>query len=54
MADILLVDDDKNVRLTLSAFLTKMGNNVENASDGEEAETKIKGFSSGSLLSIVN
>lgn len=44
MADILLVDDDKNVRITLSAFLKKMDNNVEIATDGEDAEEKIKAF----------
>ncbi|MBN2415938.1 sigma-54-dependent Fis family transcriptional regulator [bacterium] len=44
MADILLVDDDKNVRITLSAFLKKMDNNVDIATDGEQAEEKIKAF----------
>jgi len=42
MADILLVDDDKNVRLTLAAFLTKMSNKVVTSADGEDAQLKIK------------
>jgi DNA-binding response OmpR family regulator len=39
---ILVVDDEKNIRTTLSTFLTSSGFEVELASDGEEALKKIK------------
>ncbi len=41
MANILLVDDEKSVRSTLSLFLTKAGYKVEEAASGDEAEKKI-------------
>jgi DNA-binding NtrC family response regulator len=42
MADVLLVDDDKSVRLTLSTFLKKMGYKVDEAVNGKEAIDKLK------------
>ncbi|MCK5146772.1 sigma-54-dependent Fis family transcriptional regulator [bacterium] len=42
MAQVLLVDDEKNIRITLSAFLKKLGNDVDDAASGAEAEDKIK------------
>ena len=42
MADVLLVDDDKSIRITLGAFLKKMGNMVDDASNGLEAEEKMR------------
>ncbi len=42
MADILLVDDEKSVRSTLSLFLKKVGYQVDEAASGEEAENKLK------------
>jgi len=41
MAQVLLVDDEKSIRITLSAFLKKMGYQVDTAADGAEAEDKI-------------
>jgi DNA-binding response OmpR family regulator len=37
MANILIVDDEENLRLTLSRVLTKTGYNVTTAASGEEA-----------------
>ncbi len=42
MADVLLVDDEKSIRTTLSAFLQKNGCRVELASNGQEAIEMIK------------
>lgn len=42
MADILLVDDEKSNRVTLSLFLQKDGYHVEEASNGDEAVDKCK------------
>lgn len=42
MADVLLVDDEKAVRITLSQFLNKEGFHVEEVSDGETAIEKLK------------
>ena len=42
MADVLLVDDEKSVRSTLSLFLQKSGYKVEEAANGEEAVEKLK------------
>ena len=39
---ILVVDDEKNIRTTLSTYLKSSGFEVELASDGEEALKKIK------------
>ncbi len=39
---ILVVDDEKNIRTTLSTYLASSGFEVELASDGEEALKKIK------------
>ena len=36
-ATILIVDDEENLRMTLSRILTKAGFNVTTASSGEEA-----------------
>ncbi|HHS12638.1 MAG TPA: sigma-54-dependent Fis family transcriptional regulator [bacterium] len=42
MSDILLVDDEKSVRLTISLFLKKKGYSVEEAANGDEALEKLK------------
>jgi len=42
MSDILLVDDEKSVRLTLALFLKKKGYRVDEASNGEEAMEMVK------------
>lgn len=42
MAQVLLVDDEKSIRITLSAFLKKMGYQVDTAANGAEAEEKIQ------------
>lgn len=42
MTDILLVDDEKSVRSTLSSFLKKAGYQVEEAANGQEAVEKLK------------
>lgn len=39
---ILIVDDEKNIRLTLSHCLDSLGYPVETAGDGEEAVAKVK------------
>lgn len=41
-ANVLLVDDEKSVRSTLSLFLQKAGYQVEEAANGEEAEDRLK------------
>jgi len=41
MPEILLVDDEKSVRTTLSMFLTKAGYNIEESSNGQDAIEKI-------------
>ncbi len=40
MPEILLVDDEKSVRTTLSMFLTKAGYNIEESSNGQDAIEK--------------
>jgi len=42
MAKVLLVDDEKSIRITLSAFLVKQGYKVEDAVNGKEAIEKLK------------
>lgn len=42
MADILLVDDEKSVCSTLSLFLRKVGYQVAEAANGEEAKDRLK------------
>jgi len=42
MAELLLVDDDKSVRTTLTAFLKKEGYSVDTAADGDEGIEKIR------------
>ncbi|RKY54063.1 MAG: sigma-54-dependent Fis family transcriptional regulator [Candidatus Neomarinimicrobiota bacterium] len=42
MADVLLVDDEKSVRSTLSLFLKKVGYQVVEASNGQEAIERLK------------
>jgi len=42
LAGVLLVDDEKSVRSTLSLFLQKVGYHVDEASNGEEAEDRLK------------
>jgi len=40
---VLVVDDEKNIRLTFSETMTQMGFDTRTASNGEEALTKMKG-----------
>ena len=40
---VLVVDDEKNIRLTFSETMTQMGFDTRTASNGEEALTKIQG-----------
>ena len=40
---ILIVDDEKNIRLTLTTCLVQSGHQVEQAENGEEALTKVSG-----------
>ena len=40
---ILIVDDEKNIRLTLSQALETLGAEIDTASNGEEALTKLRG-----------
>jgi CheY-like chemotaxis protein len=40
---ILIVDDEKNIRLTLSQVLETLGAEIDTAANGEEALTKLKG-----------
>jgi len=42
MADVLLVDDEKSIRITLSAFLKRMGYRVDGAVNGKDAVEKLK------------
>ena len=42
MADVLLIDDEKSVRSTLSLFLQKSGYKVDEAANGEDAIEKLK------------
>ena len=42
MADILLVDDEKSVRTTIALFLNKVGYQVEEAANGNDAIEKLK------------
>jgi CheY-like chemotaxis protein len=39
---ILIVDDEKNIRLTLSQALETLGAEIDTAANGEEALTKLK------------
>jgi len=47
---ILIVDDEKNIRMTLSQALETLGVQTETASNGEEALTKLKGKEFGLVL----
>ena len=40
---ILIVDDEKNIRLTLSQALETLGAEIDTAANGEEALAKLKG-----------
>ncbi len=42
MASILIIDDEKSIRKTLTEILTYEGYNVDEASDGEEGLKKFK------------
>jgi CheY-like chemotaxis protein len=47
---ILIVDDEKNIRLTLSQALEILGAEIDTAANGEEALTKLKGREFGLIL----
>ncbi len=47
---ILIVDDEKNIRLTLSQTLETLGTEIDTAADGEEALAKLKGREFGLIL----
>jgi DNA-binding response OmpR family regulator len=47
---ILIVDDEKNIRLTLSQVLETLGVEIDTAADGEEALVKLKGREFGLIL----
>ena len=47
---ILIVDDEKNIRLTLSQALETLGAEIDTAANGEEALTKLKGRKFGLIL----
>ena len=47
---ILIVDDEKNIRLTLSQTLETLGADIDTAANGEEALTKLKGREFGLIL----
>jgi len=47
---ILIVDDEKNIRLTLSQALETLGAEIDTAANGEEALTKLKGREFGLIL----
>ncbi len=47
---ILIVDDEKNIRLTLSQALETLGAEIDTASTGEEAMTKLRGREFGLIL----
>ncbi|MFO7890031.1 MAG: response regulator, partial [bacterium] len=40
--NVLIVDDEKNIRLTLSQAIDSIGMNADSAMNGEEALEKIK------------
>ncbi len=42
MATILIIDDEKSIRKTLTEILTYEGYNIDEASDGEEGLKKFK------------
>ena len=46
----LIVDDEKNIRLTLSQALETLGAEIDTAANGEEALTKLKGRKFGLIL----
>ena len=47
---ILIVDDEKNIRLTLSQALETLGAEIDTAANGEEALTKLKEKEFGLIL----
>jgi DNA-binding response OmpR family regulator len=47
---ILIVDDEKNIRLTLSQVLETLGAEIDTAANGEEALMKLKGREFGLIL----
>ena len=47
---ILIVDDEKNIRLTLSTSLEALGVETDSAEDGKEALTKLRGKEFGLIL----
>ena len=47
---ILIVDDEKNIRLTLSQALETLGAEIDTAANGEEALEKLKGREFGLIL----
>ncbi len=47
---ILIVDDEKNIRLTLSQALETLGTEIDTAANGEEALAKLKGKEFGLIL----
>jgi len=47
---ILIVDDEKNIRLTLSQALETLGAEIDTAANGEEALAKLKGREFGLIL----
>ena len=47
---ILIVDDEKNIRLTLSQALETLGTEIDTAANGEEALAKLKEKEFGSIL----
>jgi DNA-binding response OmpR family regulator len=47
---ILIVDDEKNIRLTLSQALETLGTQIDAAADGEEALSKLKEKQFGLIL----
>jgi DNA-binding response OmpR family regulator len=47
---ILIVDDEKNIRLTLSQTLETLGAEIDTAANGEEALAKLKGREFGLIL----
>ena len=47
---ILVVDDEKNIRLTLSQALETLGNPIDAAANGEEALSKLKEKEFGLIL----
>jgi CheY-like chemotaxis protein len=47
---ILIVDDEKNIRLTLSQVLETLGAEIDTAANGEEALAKLTGREFGLIL----